>query len=198
VFAPATITNPDRILFGLPTNFVAPSGPLYTTSDVKLSLGFSSSSPVDLVESVELDKDRYPGSQGFYFRSQLESDYYYMIGYVNGKKTLYFFSVPSGTDLKQITLSDVPGVVIKFAFFEYGATIPSGNLNTYVDPGQIPDRPSSRFRCTFSQTELGQIGRAQPVPLTGASVTVGQAMVYPGGFVQYIPLIEEVVFTAFS
>jgi hypothetical protein len=196
-FAPATITNPDRVLFGLPSNFVISPGSGVVTP-VNLNVNFSSSTNVDIVSSAPLGVTRFPGSQGFYFRTQLKSDYYYMVGYVSGKKVLYLFTVPQGTNLASVTLSQVPGIVSRFRFFEDGARLSSGNLNTLVTPEEAP-RPSSRFSVDFEQSFLSQIGRAQKVPIQGASLLIGEAVnTVADGITRYRPIVDSVVFTCFS
>lgn len=190
-FVPSTITNPDRLLFGFPTSIqtdVSSGG----RTDVPLSVRFSTSSDVAIVQSVS--EQPYPaGTAGFYFRNEIPSDYYVMIGSYGSrpfKQRATIVSVPKGVSVGSSLISDVPGFVTTFKY----------QPGSY--PGTTPTvfNPNDSLTAEFSIATPEAIGSLQPLT-EDSSFVVGyyqKSVDFPSSTLTYVPRVDLITYVCFS
>lgn len=188
-FVPATITNPDRLLFGFPTSVQTDVTSTGSRTDIPLSVKFSTSSDVDIVQTV--GQSRPAGSAGFYFRNQLPSDYYVMIGsYGNSgaiKQRATIVSVPKGVSVGSSLISDVPGFVTTFNF---QAPALSGSQPTVFNP-------NDSLTASFSIATPEAIGSLQPLT-EDSSFVVGYYEKVSLSQLTYVPRVDLITYVCFS
>jgi hypothetical protein len=173
-FVPYTITEPTRILLGLPTSTVLPDD--NTTVPLYLSVNFSTSSDVNIVTRGSTSVDYFAGSSGFYFRNELKSDYYFMLGYLGGRRTVYLFSVPINTNLNSAVMSSIPGFTATFGLTPKGTSIavPPGiyNFNQAV-PSTGSGNYLEGFAFQLENEIVAPIGTAQKLS-SGDQLLIGE------------------------
>lgn len=191
---PSKISNPTRLLFGLPTSLQLSSDTLPVP--VPLSVAFSTSADVDIVQSVSPGVLKSAGTQGFYFRNELPSDYYIMVGsyLVSGESTFkqraVIVAVPQGVSPATAQISSVPGFVANF-------TMAPGEV--ILDTPKVIN-PNTYFRVSFDISTPVAVGALQPLT-TATSAVLGNfvaSSVSGMPSATFVPKVEQVTFVCFS